>query len=332
MSRALFWFLVLPAVSGCGIENIFLAQHAVDTWEQAPQTDADILFVVDDSFSMTEEQQALADGFQSFMAELEDAGSDFHIGVISTSQETNDPDRGILLGDTPFLTRQDDYLNEFRARVQVGTGGSDKEKGLEAAAWALSPESLVLHNVGFLRPEANLLVVFVSDEDDCSDDGRLDGMDSSACYTERDLLVPVPEMVARIHDAKNSGELVQIGAIVGPYDDSCTDAFTGWRYVDAVFETGGVLGRICDGDWSNVLSLLGGNALGILTTFKLSHAADIATLEVTVDGVPVPQDENNGWTYDWVHWLLQFHGTAIPERGAQIVAEYDIAPYAPPAQ
>lgn len=332
MSSRFWWILALPAVAGCGIENIFLAQRAVDTWEQAPETDADILFVVDDSFSMAEEQQALADGFESFIAELEDAGSDFQIGVISTSQETDDPDRGILIGDTPFLTPQDDYVSEFQARVQVGVGGSDKEKGLEAAAWALSPESLVLHNIGFLRPDANLLVVFVSDEDDCSDDGRLDGMDSSACYTQKDLLVPVPEMVHRIHDAKYSGELVQIGAIVGPYDGSCSDAFAGWRYAEAVFYNGGVLGKICDGDWSNVLTALGGNALGVLTSFKLSHAADVATLKVTVDGRPVPQDENDGWTYDWVHWMLQFHGDAIPARGAQIVAEYDIAPYAPPPQ
>jgi hypothetical protein len=37
-------------------------------------------------------------------------------------------------------------------------------------------------NAGFLRPDAHLLVVFVSDEDDCSDEGVLDGLVNFLCY------------------------------------------------------------------------------------------------------------------------------------------------------
>jgi hypothetical protein len=39
---------------------------------------------------------------------------------------------------------------------------------------------------------------------------------------------------------------------------------------------------------------------------------------VTVNGVVVPQDPNNGWTYDPVANSIQFHGAAIPPQGADI--------------
>src|SRR5688500_16619843 len=136
MRRATPVFLLL---GGCGIENAFEPRRWTDTFLQAPNEEVDILFVVDDSFSMAEEQAALAAGLQSFIAAIDEAGSDFHIGVISTSADANDPNRGLLLGDPAVLTRADDYVRLFQERVVVGIDGSDHEKGLEAAAVALSP-------------------------------------------------------------------------------------------------------------------------------------------------------------------------------------------------
>ncbi|MEZ4241069.1 MAG: VWA domain-containing protein [Myxococcota bacterium] len=315
------------ALAGCSIENAFIPGKGRDTFYQEVVDEVDILFVVDDSASMAEEQAALAAGFSSFVEELQTANSNFHIGVISTSQDTDDPDRGILIGDPPYLTADDpDYVAAFQERVQIGIGGSDKEKGLEAAWYALSPEMLVLHNVGFLRPQANLLVVVVSDEDDCSDDGFLDGRDSTSCYQLHDLLTPVREEVYRIFDAKNNGELVQLGAIIGPFDGSCADAHDGRRYAQAALMTGGIIGKICDADWSNVLYDLGLNATGFIDTFVLSAAAAADSIEVTVDGQAVPGDPQNGWTYDPVYWTVHFNGTSVPPRGSEILVEYELAP------
>jgi hypothetical protein len=315
------WALAL--LGGCGIENTIVPGHATDTFTQEEAPTVDILFVVDDSSSMKEEQAALSAGFQTFVRQMEQAASDFHIGVISTSQDTTDPNRGHLLGDPAYLTPQDDYVTLFHDRIaSIGVAGSSKEKGLEAASYALSPDMLIGPNTGFLRADANLLVVIVSDEDDCSDDGALDGQDPDACYTERDVLVPVDFEVARIVDAKNDGELVQIAGIVGPFDDTCADAYPGRRYVEAALQTG----KICDSDWTPMLDSLGLNAVGIVDTFKLSNAADLSTMVVTVDGATVPQDQDAGWTYDWTHTTVTFHGAAVPAAGSVIVIDYDIAP------
>jgi len=315
------------ALGGCSIENTFLPQHKDDVFQQAKVPAVDILFVVDNSASMSEEQVALADGFQSFIDQIETAAVDFHIGIITTSQDTDDPNRGHLLGSRPlFLTRDDDYVNIFHERVQIGTDGSDKEKGLEAAENAISLKMLTTWNIGFVRPGANLLIIIVSDEDDCSDDGQLDGQDAKSCYQHRDLLVPVQTEVDRIRSRKSQGELVQIAGILGPFDGSCPDSYPGRRYAQAALQTGGLLGKICDSDWSGTLGSLGLTAVGILDQFKLSSAADPTTLVVTVDGAEVPADDTNGWTYDSLHWLIIFHGSAVPPEGSEITVEYDTAP------
>jgi len=320
---------LIPVVllSGCSIENTFLPQHQDDVFEQAAVPAVDILFVVDNSASMSEEQAALAAGFQSFISQIEATTIDFQIGIITTSQDTDDPNRGHLIGDRPlFLTREVDYLTLFDQRVQIGTNGSDKEKGLDAAQNAISLNMLTTWNLGFVRPGANLLIIIVSDEDDCSDDGRLDGQDAKSCYQQRDQLVPVQTEVDRILSRKSQGELVQISGILGPFDGSCADSYPGRRYAQAALQTGGLLGKICDSDWSSTLSSLGLTAVGILNQFKLTSAADPTTLVVSVDGTEVPEDETNGWTYDSLHWLIIFHGTSVPPEGSEITVDYDTAP------
>ena len=43
-------------------------------------------------------------------------------------------------------------------------------------------------------------MIFVSDEEDCLDNGALDGQPASTCYTESDQLVPVADLIADCDD------------------------------------------------------------------------------------------------------------------------------------
>lgn len=319
--------VLVPLFAGCKSEGGFSGQTAIDTWYQAPNNQVDILWVVDDSCSMGEEQEALKQGFVTFVEEMEASGTDFQIGLISTSLEYLDPARGQLIGEPPFLTNEDDYVALFSERALVGTDGSDKEKGLEAAAYALSPIMTLPGgpNEGFVRSEASLLVVMVSDEEDCSDGGALEGQDAEDCYLERDLLTPVPRLVNDVLSTKDGDATrLQIGAIVGLDEGNCEDAYPGRRYMDAAALTGGLIGDICSGDWSTILADLGLTAVGIKTSFRTSNQPREGTLVVEVDEEEVLEDPVNGWTYDYETWYLTFHGDAIPERGQQVVATYDV--------
>ena len=184
------------------------------------QKPLDLLFVVDNSASMLEEQAALyrsvfdercpitdtrrvpldyqnpdretfddiseVCGLAQLMAAM---GNDFHIGVIATDVGTyderfsaaQDPDgvhtqlpmRGCLQGKG-LITSDDDVAVDFRdAVIGLGVYGSPIERGLDAMDIFLDPESRRAPGCendldGFLRPDGQLMVVFVTDEDDCS--------------------------------------------------------------------------------------------------------------------------------------------------------------------
>lgn len=326
MSRSLAAALLLAPLAACSSDSSFVARSQLDVFEQVPNDEVDILFVVDDSSSMAEEQNALNRGFGGFMDQIREVNSKFHLGVVSTSADTGDPNAGRLLGEPAVLTSKDDYLTAFRDRAMMGTGGSDKEQGLWAAELALSPERLAGYNQGFLREDATLLVAFVTDEEDCSHGGLLDGQESTTCYTAMDELTPVDHFLDAYAAAKGGDrERVRVGAIVGPRgDDRCETAYPGERYARLAVETGGLIGDICESDWSDMLSRLGLAAAGVRESFTLSYDAVPETLLVAIDGEEIDEDERHGWTYDPSSALLMFHGDAVPPRGSEIVVEYDI--------
>ncbi|HEY3448812.1 MAG TPA: vWA domain-containing protein [Myxococcales bacterium] len=171
-----------------------------------PSVSTDILFVIDNSGSMQEEQQKVVDELHTFVEQLVTAPvhNDFQIGVVTTGISQN----SALCGATtpascvefPFesgrlqrgknlqgkildtaskkiLEAEDpDLLPEAQVLLGQGTAGPGQEMGLEAARRAVSEPLLSFPldgnpagNKGFLRPGARLLVVIVSDEDDCSD-------------------------------------------------------------------------------------------------------------------------------------------------------------------
>jgi hypothetical protein len=179
----------------------------------------DILFVVDDSGSMGEEQSSLATNFHRFVSVLENLNGglpNLHIGVVSTDAGagpfaitgcSGDGDDGMLsvpstcagptdayLEDVAVAggTRQQNYAGSladtFACMAQIGTRGCGFEQPLEAMKRALDGR-----NPGFLRPDAYLLVVIITDEDDCSasdtalfdpSNGALGPLSSFRCFEQ----------------------------------------------------------------------------------------------------------------------------------------------------
>jgi hypothetical protein len=189
----------------------------------------DILFVVDDSGSMAEEQQALAAAFYRetcpFLTtavpdipdeyrnptdeQLRDlAGAcgfiqiqgayerDFRVGITTTTVDECDNRYGVAPADWGRRERrgclvapaggprfvaygQQGMVEQFRESVaQVGTWGSAFERGLDSAALFFDEGAQRAPGcqddlLDFRRPGADLAIVFLTDEDDCSRDGPL---------------------------------------------------------------------------------------------------------------------------------------------------------------
>ena len=126
--------LLLAAATGCVQDSNISVLAQTDLFYQEGASAVDILWVVDDSISMQNEQEQVAAGFQDFIRSLQTKNVDFQLGVVSTDMDLDNPQRGKLIGDPVVLTPDDDYVSLFEERVLVGTSGSDKERGLQAAA------------------------------------------------------------------------------------------------------------------------------------------------------------------------------------------------------
>lgn len=199
------------ALAGCGIGGApeGVVGSCNSDLELPPGISTDILFVIDDSLSMSEEQEKVARQLERFVQTLKDSPvpHDFQVGVVTTGVTLNavcgeagefrryEDQSGTLQpldGDGPRILSFDDedFLTDFQALVRQGVWGSAQEMGLEAMKLALSEPKISKENRGFLRRGSRLLVVVVSDEDDCSDPTgtalSIDACTRSACSTDAD--------------------------------------------------------------------------------------------------------------------------------------------------
>lgn len=158
----------------------------------------DFLFVIDNSNSMSDEQQLLIASFPGFIAAIEDAlpsAADFHIGVTKTDvfgfDDSPVPDPanpcayqlgGLLSHATPpdaktgtgldcefesganYMIEGPLLADEFACVAAVGTKGNTGERQAEATLAALDDQSAC--SAGFLRKDALTVVVVITDEDD----------------------------------------------------------------------------------------------------------------------------------------------------------------------
>jgi hypothetical protein len=321
--------LVMLVAAGCNEYQLVGTEH-LEVFQQEPSAAVDILFVVDDSPSMVHEHQKVIDAFGDFIGEATESDTDYHLGVTTTDMETNDG--GILLGEPAFLTPESDgdidalFMDKIHT---VGTEGSGWEKGLQAAKRALfdSPAGVGdTANAGFLRDDADLAIIVVSDENDCSDEGQLPHQDQLECYEQEQLLVPVVDYIQAYLGLKQATERdVTLSAIVGPPGvQSCEDTVPGRRYLSAAGELRGVTGDICEPGFHTVMREAGLVSSGVLTAFELEAYPDETTLEVWVDNQPLDEDpdELDGWSYLLDDNAVHFWGDAVPPRGSTVKIHY----------
>lgn len=154
-------------------------------------TDLDILLVVDNSDSMSQWLvplgNSLPDLFDLFEQQLSDVCS-FHIGIANAEQMPQDNSAdcqfsGALVqrleacggqkGDLPYYSEADGSAADAFAAlqctfIQQGFGGDDDERMLDAMLGSLDPANSAAGacNEGFRRPEAELVLIFISDEND----------------------------------------------------------------------------------------------------------------------------------------------------------------------
>jgi hypothetical protein len=230
-------------------------------YEVNPVRDIDILFLIDDSPSMAEEQTNLRANFRAFMDELKKIPGglpNVHIGVVSSDLGAGSTPigsgacarpggaRGIfqtkptcmLDASSRFISSfnnetmnnfQGDITQAFSCIADLGARGCGYEHQLQATRVALY-ESITQENRGFLRENAFLAIILITDEDDCSaetnsnlftDDAAFPGTTASFRCAQTGHLCdgkapPISEFSAQLDNCKanDGGRLIKVQDIV----------------------------------------------------------------------------------------------------------------------
>ncbi|MBA3503399.1 MAG: hypothetical protein H0T65_23760 [Deltaproteobacteria bacterium] len=236
----------------------------------------DVLFVIDNSGSMGQEQTNLIANFPGFMTVLNNSGLDYRVAVTTTGrnytynmttplgsipQSQNGGDNGAMLKPGAcnmtkrWIDKSDtDPSATFSCVANVGVGGPSDEMPLSAMRDAFEERMADGTNMGFRRTDALLAVVFLTDEEDCSYEQSASlGFGQSLCDS---MMEPVQNYVSFLDTYTGHRSRWATAAIAGPGPGSCSstfgDAAEASRLKQFVSMTGpnGVMASICDGDLS----------------------------------------------------------------------------------
>jgi len=267
-----------------------------DSFLQAGDLMVDILWVIDNSASMIDEQAALPQLAGPFIDALDQLGLDYHLAVATTDMNTFQGPESIMDASTPLL------VESLEIAVTAGNTGSGQSQGFKYGYEAISPPLAMPGgpNHGFLRDEAGLRVVFVSDDDDQSPD------------TEQNYL-------AMFQSLKSHPDHLVISGITGQAA-GCPNTQPAPRYEWTIAASGGVSGCICDADWTPIAEGLAWRAEHRADTFILSAQPDPASIGVHVDGAAVLA----GWSYESTSNAVVFDPTSVPANGEVVDIHYRV--------
>lgn len=357
--------VLMASVAGCDcrpqrLNKTLPPDVRVDTYAQQAASKIDVLWVVDDSGSMAPRQENLAKNFQVFINEFSRNRIDYRIAITTTDIFK---EAGRFVGSPAILTPQtSNVIEAFANNVRVGISGSPYEVGMDAARRAIEAQQAKndgqlaecqgscasagdpkacraacdLTDFAFLRSDAYLYLVFVSDEDDKS------AQDVRYFY----------RFFATAKGLGNDGT-VTTAAIMGDVPTNACGATPGTRYKALSDLTGGEVGSICDVNFAQTLKKLANNAVGLKRAFALQLKPNVATLEVRLKypcnvstdavascasvnredcaGVPAEsvalvctpkQDATNGWTYQAGNNAVYFAGDSVPFLSGLIELQY----------
>ena len=268
------------------------AEVWVDSFTQPRSVDGvDILWVIDTSGSMNTYDEALLSGIEAMLNALPPSG--WRLAMIS-----NDPDKAAVEAQFP-LVPGDDIADAEAMYAAMGRG--HREEGFDAAYEYITNNP---YSSTWMRPDAALLVVFVSDEEDQSDDHFPLVSDFTTWYGMQ----------------RGGSSYVSSIVNVEQVDSVCASPPSviniGHRYMEATNYFSGIIVDICSDDWSPGVTDASVQ-IEPHEEWPLTHIPVAPTIRVFIDG-----QLNWDWTYDPSINSVVF--TVIPGGGEHVDIGYVI--------
>lgn len=277
-------------------------------------TKVDILMMVDDSSSMSTYQNKLADQMPALINSLNQKGLDYRIAVVTSNMQVG-MSGGKFVGNPKVLTSSTVNLTSLLvSRIKQGNLGSDSERGLESIQKALSVET------GFLREDALLAVIALSNEDDHSPGSATDYKNFF------DSIKP------KLHgwNGYTQGWIVNFIGLLD-LNSPCSTSLDGsvkepgLDWIALANASGGSTHSICEQTMVQTVTNIEKRIIEASTDFHLDRTPKVETLVVKVDDKVVPQSTTNGWEFIPGKNIIRFHGTAVPGPTSKISVDFSPA-------
>jgi hypothetical protein len=264
----------------------------------------DFLFVIDDSGSMGDEQEAVKAVSEDFGAAVNNAGLDFNIAIISTGDKIDDTscvDGDCALRVVNSVGIIDNDITLFKNNIVLGTSGSPIETGIYNAERVLIDNG-ILAAKNFPREGAALSVVIMSDEV-----SQYDSRAGKGFNVNNNLFTSNNYAVYSLVDLNESGQYTDLSASSGGFSANILN----------VNPSTGLL------DYKLIMEKLAKSANAAASTYRLSKP-NVKPLSITVEvnGTKVENNFVNGWAFNTGTNSIAFYGSAIPAVGAPIEVTY----------
>lgn len=247
---------------------------------------ADILIVIDNSGSMAPEQLNMAKRFSSFLDTLKNL--DWQVAIITTDVEMDSPKRDgrfleltglpgsyIISSAMNPLAASDAFAKTIQRSPSEGSGN---EQGIAATYRAIersrdATKPVNAPNISFFRPEAALAVLVISDANETNDLGT--------------KLRNIPQNLFNLVQTTWPSKPFLFHSIVVKSGDSACLGVSGNEGYGVSYEqlstlTGGIIGSVCEENYSSQLSRMGTAVTELIKSVTLP----CSPLDTNRDGKP----------------------------------------------
>lgn len=262
----------------------------IDSFTQHMSIDGiDILWVIDRSGSMSRYNAELLAGVEAMLLAL--PTSDWRLVMISA-----DPSKAVLSTEFPLVPGDD--IDDAATMLATLTS-APYEEGFNSVYDYMNHNP---YSSTWMRPDAGLLVVFVSDEEE----------QSTVKY-------PAVSDFLSWYGSLRMGSVFMASVVNREGTDSVCDfppspIDVGDRYMEATGLLGGVVVDICDTDWSPGVTDAT-HSIEPIEEVVLTHKAEVDSIRVFING-----SLNHDWYYQESNNTVYF--TIIPSAGQLVEVGY----------
>jgi len=299
---------------------------------------ADIIWVVDESGSMSDNRLDVAANAADFFARAVKSGLDFRmavtgvcnpsgsyssiVGKFCSKISTSSNDDG---GTDRFLLPTEQAIFEACVKNPPGYEGGS-EYGLTNAREAVKKHlPRATNSVSKVRSGATLVVIMATDESP-QELKTLSGFYSyyKTCQLPADMQNQVNAYIQQdmdIYTGKLTPESKAIVHMVGGVCNNTCNAQIGHGYNELVKATGGITADVCQANLGATLQIIIDTIIGQSSPAKLEYVPISASLAVAVDKTQLDRSRVKGFDYASSSNTLIFVGVPFP-KGSQVVASY----------